>query len=186
MNSFLALVTEDVKANRLLSLIGGNGVPRIAITPAGGEPDYRSTIDLKANEEITVSLENNPIWGIEAGEDIGAGAYVEVGEKGKIVASDGEGIGYITEGVKNGEVASFVRKASGGAGKKGPKGDPGPAGPAGPKGATGAAGKDGATGAAGKGVKAIALETTDGAVTGGTTTFTDNSTSAINVTEKEG
>ena len=177
MNSFLALVTEDVKANRLLSLVGGNGVPRIAITPAGGEPDYRSTIDLKANEEITVSLENNPIWGIEAGEDIGAGAYVEVGEKGKIVASDGEGIGYITEGVKNGEVASFVRKASGGAGKKGDKGDPGTPGKDGDK---------GDPGTAGKGVKAIALETTDGAVTSGTTTFTDNSTSTINVTEKEG
>lgn len=50
----------------------------------------------------------------------------------------------------------------GGTGEPGPKGDPGPA---------------------GKGVKSIALTTTDGAVTGGTVTYTDNTTAAIAVTE---
>ena len=50
----------------------------------------------------------------------------------------------------------------GGTGEPGPKGDPGPA---------------------GKGVKSIALTTTDGAVTGDTVTYTDNTTAAIAVTE---
>ncbi len=57
------------------------------------------------------------------------------------------------------------------------------------KGEPGAPGRDGtngtngAPGAAGKGVKAIALtKNADGAITGGTVTFTDNSTAAITVT----
>lgn len=53
-------------------------------------------------------------------------------------------------------------------------GTPGPAGPQGP---------EGPQGPAGKGVKSIALTTTDGAVTGGTVTFTDDSTAAITVTQ---
>lgn len=52
-------------------------------------------------------------------------------------------------------------------------------GPSGAKGNTGAAGKDGADG---KSVKAIALTVdTDGKVTGGTATLSDNSTLAITV-----
>lgn len=51
------------------------------------------------------------------------------------------------------------------------------------KGDTGAKGATGATGAAGKGVKSIALvKDATGAITGGTVTFTDNTTSAITVT----
>lgn len=52
-------------------------------------------------------------------------------------------------------------------------------GPQGPQGAAGAQGP------AGKGVKSIALTTTGGVVTGGTVTFTDNSTAPITVTESE-
>ena len=50
------------------------------------------------------------------------------------------------------------------------------------KGAKGAAG---AQGPAGKGVKSIALTTTGGVVTGGTVTFTDDSTAPITVTAAE-
>ena len=65
---------------------------------------------------------------------------------------------------------------------KGAKGDTGA------KGETGATGPRGATGAqgpAGKGVKSIALTTTGGVVTGGTVTFTDDSTAPITVTAAE-
>lgn len=55
-------------------------------------------------------------------------------------------------------------------------------GPQGPKGETGAAG---AAGADGKSVKAIALTTTGGAVTGGTCTLSDDSTIQITVTTTE-
>lgn len=73
---------------------------------------------------------------------------------------------------EDGKIHNLVDLLSGAGGgtpgEKGEKGDPG---------------EKGATGATGKGVKAIALTTTDGAVTGGTVTFTDNSTAAITVTE---
>ena len=63
-------------------------------------------------------------------------------------------------------------------GPKGEKGDTGEQGPKGDKGDTGAAGKDG------KSVTAIALTTDEtGKVTGGTVTFSDESTSAITVTQ---
>lgn len=64
-------------------------------------------------------------------------------------------------------------------GPAGPKGDTGDAGPQGPQGAAGAQGP------AGKGVKSIALTTTGGVVTGGTVTFTDDSTAPITVTAAE-
>ena len=63
-------------------------------------------------------------------------------------------------------------------GDKGEKGDTGEQGPKGDKGDTGAAGKDG------KSVTAIALTADEtGKVTGGTVTFSDESTSAITVTQ---
>ena len=46
-------------------------------------------------------------------------------------------------------------------------------------------GEDGADGADGVSVTAIALTTTEGAVTGGTVTFSDGTTSPITVTESE-
>lgn len=150
MNSFTAEVIEDARPNRLLSLAGGNGMPKIAITKSGGNPDFRSTGPLTADTEINVEIKNNPIWGIEAGADLTAGSYVETGAGGVIVASDSTGIGYVATAVKKGEIAQLVRKAGGGGGEKGPKGDKGETGPAGPKGATGAAGKDGAAGAKGE------------------------------------
>lgn len=122
MSSFIALVTEDVQANRLLSLSGGNGVPEISITAAGGTPDFRSNGDIEADTKVNVTLKNNPVWDVEAGEDLSAGAYVEVGENGVIVASDDTGIGYVAEAVEAGEVAKLIRKVSG---ERGPQGPPG-------------------------------------------------------------
>lgn len=79
-------------------------------------------------------------------------------------------------------------------GETGAQGEPGETGPQGEKGATGSQGEPGekgATGAAGKNgndgksVKAITLTTdSNGKITGGTMTLSDDSTSAITVTEK--
>lgn len=87
-----------------------------------------------------------------------------------------EKLNKLEEGVKNQQ-----------AGPAGPKGDRGEAGPQGPAGGAGPKGEKGEPGAVGKGVKAIAL-TTDpsGKVTGGTVTFTDNSTASITVTNAGG
>jgi hypothetical protein len=65
-----------------------------------------------------------------------------------------------------------------GDGEQGPKGDAGETGPTGPKGDKGDAGATGAS------VKAIELKLTDGSVTGGTATLTDDSTVSITVTTK--
>ena len=75
------------------------------------------------------------------------------------------------------------------AGPKGDKGDPGAAGAKGDKGDPGATGPKGdpgakgATGPAGKGVKSLSLTTNgEGKVTGGTLTFSDDTTAPVTVT----
>src|SRR5699024_8510739 len=143
MTEFKAIVTEEVEANRLLSLEGGNGIPQISITEAGGTPDFRSTGTIKADAEVKVTLKNNPVWLVEAGEDLDAVSFVEVGEKGVLVTSESTGIGYVAESVEEGGIAKLVRKASSGVGERGPQG------PKGDKGEPGTDGKDGADGAKG-------------------------------------
>lgn len=65
-------------------------------------------------------------------------------------------------------------------GSAGPKGDKGDIGATGPKGDPGA---KGATGPAGKGVKSLSLTTNgEGKVTGGTLTFSDDTTAPVTVT----
>lgn len=152
MTNFKAKVTEDVQPNRLLSLSGGNGIPTISITTPGETPDFKSTGELKAESEVTVTLKNEPVWEIEAGEDLSAGSTVKVGDGGTIVLAEGAGIGYVAEAVGAGELAKLVRKGSGGTGEQGPagpkgdkgdKGDPGAAGAQGPKGDKGDKGDPG-------------------------------------------
>lgn len=68
-------------------------------------------------------------------------------------------------------------------GKQGPIGPQGSQGERGPQGPKGDTGKQGPAGANGKSIKAIAFTTTDGVVTGGTTTLSDGSTIQITVTQ---
>lgn len=80
------------------------------------------------------------------------------------------------------EVLDYIvknyKEGAGSQGPAGPKGDPGEKGDTGEKGDPGEPGKDG------KSVTAISLTTDEtGKVTGGTVTFSDESTSAITVTQ---
>lgn len=68
MSTFDAIVTQDIPANRLLSMTGGNGAPHLSITVAGGSPDFVSTGDLKESQAVTVTMRDKPIWNVEAGE----------------------------------------------------------------------------------------------------------------------
>lgn len=142
MRDFKALVKEDVPGNRLLSIKSetqsGEGVLILAVTEPGGTPDFRSTGELKKDTEVFVTMKNDPVWNVEAGEDLTAGTNVAAGENGVVVA--GDGFGYVAESVKAGEIAKVVRK--GGAGERGPRGPQGPEGPQGPKGPKGDPGKD--------------------------------------------
>ena len=106
-----------------------------------------------------------------------------------------EKLNKLESGVQNEQIGPQGPKGeTGPQGPQGEKGDPGETGPRGPKGDTGTAGAKGdkgdtgaagAQGPAGKGVKSIALTTTGGVVTGGTVTFTDDSTAPITVTAAE-
>lgn len=134
MSKFTAVVTEDVAANRLLSkTVGAEGIT-LAVTTAGGTPDFHSTGTLKKDQEITVTINNSPSWLVEAGEDIPAGSTVAAGAGGVVVASE-TGFGYVVKEAKAGELASVIRSTTGGgAGQPGPAGPKGATGPAGPKG----------------------------------------------------
>lgn len=71
--------------------------------------------------------------------------------------------------------------AAGATGAQGPKGETGATGPKGDKGDAGATGAQGPAGAAGVGVKSISLTVTEGAVTAGTWTDTNNEPHSINI-----
>ncbi|SDC06043.1 hypothetical protein [Shouchella lonarensis] len=160
MTRFKAVVKQAVTTNRLLSVVQEGGI-KLQITPAGGTPDFYSTRALEANEEITVTVNNAPVWDVEAGADIAAGANVEAGEGGTLVTSSiGKGIGYVPTGAKAGDVVQLVRRGAGGAGKDGRDGKDGKDGVNGKdgidgkNGADGKDGKDGKDGAAGEVTKA--------------------------------
>ena len=94
-----------------------------------------------------------------------------------------EKLNKLEAGVQNEQVGPQGPKGDTGAqGPKGDKGDTGETGAQGPAGADGRDGAQGPAGADGKSVKAIALTTTAGAVTGGTCTLSDDSTIDITVT----
>lgn len=94
-----------------------------------------------------------------------------------------EKLNKLEAGVQNEQVGPQGPKGDTGA--QGPKGDKGDTGAQGPAGADGKNGAQGPAGADGKSVKAIALTTTAGAVTGGTCTLSDDSTIPITVTATE-
>lgn len=94
-----------------------------------------------------------------------------------------EKLNKLEAGVQNEQVGPQGPKGDTGA--QGPKGDKGDTGAKGETGETGPRGATGSQGPTGKGVKSIALTTTGGVVTGGTVTFTDDSTAPITVTASE-
>lgn len=134
MATFTAKVFEEVKAHRLLSLTnddGGNAT--LSITAAGGTPDFYSTKDLKANEFVRVNVTGKAVWRVEAGGELKEGSTVEVGEGGTVVSSGGDGIGFVTNNAKAGQVVELVLSSKGG-GAQGPRGPQGPKGDKGAKG----------------------------------------------------
>ncbi|GGJ62023.1 hypothetical protein [Virgibacillus salexigens] len=132
MAQFKATVTESVPAHRLLSIGDGESVVAIGLTAAGEQPDFYSTRNIEANEEVYVTIKGEIVWEIEAGEDLSIGQFVEAGEGGVVVASAGEGIGYVAEPVATGSIAKVIKQSTAGVpgpqgdtGSKGAKGDPG-------------------------------------------------------------
>lgn len=163
MASFLATVTENIQAYRLINMTNvEEGQPELSPAVDGDTPEFHSTRNLTSGEVVQINVTGKRIFKVEAGEDLQAGDFVKIGEGGTVVTSDDEGIGYVSNQVPSGGIASVVLSSSGGAvgpqgpegpqGPKGDKGDPGEQGPQGeegPQGPQGPAGADGADGADG-------------------------------------
>lgn len=134
MAEFIARITEDIPANRLLTIVKLEEGIGIGLTTAGGQPEFRSTGPLSVDREVTVSIKGDAVWDIEAGEDLKVGANVVAGEGGVLVATEGASIGYVVKAAEKGEVATFIRRTAGGVGERGPQGAQGAKGNKGDKG----------------------------------------------------
>lgn len=122
MTNFKAKVVEDIPAHRLLGLGGINsggdpeeGWETIYLIPSrlGWIPDFVTSKELKAGEFVNVTIKDNPIWEVEAAEDLPAGTAVQCTEDGRVkhyVPADGNHIGCTLHSVKAGEVVAFFRK----------------------------------------------------------------------------
>src|SRR5690625_5257792 len=122
MTRFNAKVVEDIPAHRLIALGGINrdGNPEegwetvyLILSDKGWIPDMVSTGNLNNGEIVSVTINNNPIWKVEAAADLPAGTLVQSTEDGRVkhyVPDDGNHIGYTTHSVKAGDVVTIVRK----------------------------------------------------------------------------
>ena len=171
MASFLATVTENIQAHRLINMTSvEEGPPELSAAVDGDTPEFHSTRNLTSGEVVRINVTGKRIFKVEAGEDLQAGDFVKIGQGGTVITSDDEGIGYVSNQVPSGGIASVVLSSSGGAigpqgpeGPQGPKGDKGDPGEQGPAGADGADGVDGVsvTGATSDGTN-ITFELSDG------------------------
>ena len=122
MTTFKAKVTQDIPANRLIGLGGINteGDPEegwetvyLILSKKGWIPDLVSTSDLEKGSFVNVTIKNNPVWKVEASEDLPAGTLVQCDDDGRVKhyrPQDGNHFGFTTHSVKAGEVVSIVRK----------------------------------------------------------------------------
>ena len=122
MTTFKAKVTQNIPANRLIGLGGVNteGDPEegwntvyLILSKKGWIPDLVSTSDLEKDSIVNVTIKNNPVWKVEASEDLPAGTLVQCDEDGRVKhyrPEDGNHFGFTTHSVKAGDVVSIVRK----------------------------------------------------------------------------
>lgn len=121
MTTFEAKVIENIPANRLIGLggINADGNPDegwetiyLKLSELGWIPDLVSTKELTEGEMVSVIIKDDPIWKVEAGEDLPAGTAVQCTEDGRVkhyVPADGNHIGFTTHSVVTGDVVTIVR-----------------------------------------------------------------------------
>ena len=122
MTTFEAKAIENIPAHRLLALGGVNseenieeGWETIYIKPAelGWIPDFVTNNELEEGSFVNVSISNNPVWKVEAAQNLPAGTLVMCDEEGRVKdykPDEGNHIGYTTHSVAAGEVVEIVRK----------------------------------------------------------------------------
>ena len=122
MTKFEAKVIQDIPANRLLALGGINsegnpegGWETIYLKPSelGWIPDFVTNEELEEGSLLNISIKNNPVWKVEASEDLPAGTLAQCDDDGRVKnynPADGNHVGYTTHSAKEGEVVEIVRK----------------------------------------------------------------------------
>src|SRR5699024_5447905 len=79
----------------------------------GEVPDLVSTGDLEEGTETTVTIRNNPIWEVEAAQELPAGTLVQCDSDGRVKTyrpDDGSYVGFTTHSAEEGQTVSIVRK----------------------------------------------------------------------------
>lgn len=114
MTRLTAKVVGDIPKNRLLILINGETEDDIYIklpSEVGNYVDFVSTEDLEDGQEVDVVIKNDPIWEVEAGSDITAGANVSADTDGRIIEHTTKPIrvGYALHSGKKGDIIKMVR-----------------------------------------------------------------------------
>ena len=117
--SIKAIVTEDIQAYSLISLRGARDDDPDNIYLQANlkdyEPDLYATKDLKAGEEVSISIKGNPVWKVRLSKDTRPGTLISADDNGEAswtnTREHEKYIGYTLEGGKAGDVVQYVRKA---------------------------------------------------------------------------
>jgi hypothetical protein len=119
MKTFEAKVLESIPANRLLALAGvendEDGWDTILLKPSelGWIPDFVTSAELEEGSMVNIVVRDNPVWSVEAAQNLPAGTLVMCDVDGRVKdyrPEEGNHIGYTTHSVTEGEVVSIVRK----------------------------------------------------------------------------
>jgi len=125
MTKFEAKAIQDIPANRLIALGGVNseGNPEegwetiyLKTSELGWIPDLVTSGELEKGSFVSVTIKNNPVWKVEASQNLPAGTLVMCDVDGRVKSytpDQGNHIGYTTHSVKEGEVVEIVRKYGG-------------------------------------------------------------------------
>src|SRR5699024_4374345 len=79
----------------------------------GWVPDLVTSGELEKGSFVSVTIKDNPVWKVEASQNLPAGTLVMCDVDGRVKSytpSQGNHIGYTTHSVKEGEVVEIVRK----------------------------------------------------------------------------
>src|SRR5690606_23239799 len=86
---------------------------RIKLPSKGGTPvDFVSTKPLEDGQEVTITITENKIWRVEAGEKVAPGDNVYADEDGRIVVHNStylHSVGYVLDAGEEGDIVRMVR-----------------------------------------------------------------------------
>src|SRR5690625_4540061 len=121
MTTFKAKVLDDIPANRLVGLGGINRDDNpeegwetvyLIMPQLGIIPDLVTAGALEKDQEVNVTIKNNPVWHVEAAERLPAGTLVQCTDDGRVqnyYTTDGTYFGFTIKSAEIGDVVPIVR-----------------------------------------------------------------------------